>query len=140
MKTHRAMAAVFAGLALTLAACSTTASPPASGTTITGTLTEYKIALSAATAPAGEITFNVTNAGTMIHEFVILKTDTLAADLPLVSDKVTEADYTAPGEVAETDPTKSGTVTLTLAAGHYAIICNIAGHVRQGMVIDFTVS
>ncbi len=140
MKTRRTVAVAFAGLALTLAACSTAASPPASGTTITGTLTEYKIALSAATAPAGEITFNVTNAGTMIHEFVILKTDTLAKDLPLVNDGVTEADFNAIGEVPETNPAGSGTVKLTLAAGHYAIICNIAGHVRQGMVVDFTVS
>lgn len=149
MKTQRTLAAAFAGLVLTLAACSAAASPTPSGsaasltpsgTTITGTLTEYAITLSATTAPAGPVTFNVTNGGTMIHEFVILKTEVQAADLPLTNDAVNEDDYTAPGEVPETDPGKSGTVTVTLEAGHYAIICNIAGHVRQGMVVDFTVS
>jgi uncharacterized cupredoxin-like copper-binding protein len=139
MRTHRIWAAAFTGLVLTLAACSPAASPTPSGTTITGTLTEYKIALSATTAPAGKITFNVTNAGSMIHEFVILKTETLAAALPLVNDKVNEDAYNSSGEVSETDPSKSGTVTVDLAAGHYAIICNLAGHVRQGMVLDFTV-
>jgi uncharacterized cupredoxin-like copper-binding protein len=139
MRTSRTLAAAFAGLVLSLAACSSAASPTPSGTTITGTLTEYKIALSAVTAPAGAITFNVKNAGTMIHEFVILKTDTLAAKLPLTGATVKEADFTKPGEVPETDPGKSGTVTLNLQAGHYAIICNLAGHVANGMVVDFTV-
>lgn len=141
MKTDRAIPIALVGLVLALAACGSTASPssPAS-TTVTGTLTEYKIALSAPSAPAGSVTFNVTNSGTMVHEFVILKTDTLAKDLPLVDGVVVEADYNPVGEVAETEVSKSGTFTGTLAAGHYAIICNIAGHVAQGMVVDFTVN
>ncbi|HEY8921512.1 MAG TPA: sulfocyanin-like copper-binding protein [Candidatus Limnocylindria bacterium] len=86
------------------------------------------------------MTFNVTNAGTMVHEFVILKTDTLAKDLPLVNGVVVEDDFSPVGEVPETAAGKSGTFSATLAAGHYAIICNLAGHVAQGMVIDFTVN
>jgi uncharacterized cupredoxin-like copper-binding protein len=143
MKTDRALPIALIGLALALAACGATASPSASttsGTTITGTLTEYKIALSATSAPAGSVTFNVTNSGTMVHEFVILKTDTLAKDLPLADGVVVEADHNPVGEVAETDAGKSGTFTATFTPGHYAIICNIAGHVAQGMVTDFTVN
>jgi Sulfocyanin (SoxE). len=75
----------------------------------------------------------------MIHEFVVLKTDVQAADLPLTKSEVTEDDYTSMGEVAELQPGASGTMTATLAAGHYAIICNLPGHVSQGMAIDFTV-
>ena len=96
--------------------------------------------LSATSAPAGVVTFNVTNSGTMVHEFVILKTDILAKDLPVVDGAVVEDDYSPVGEVPETDPGKSGTFSATLAAGHYAIICNIADHVAAGMVIDFTVN
>jgi uncharacterized cupredoxin-like copper-binding protein len=143
MKIDRALPIALIGLVLALAACGSTASPSASttsGTTVTGTLTEYKIALSATSAPAGSVTFNVTNSGTMVHEFVILKTDTLAKDLPLVDGVVVEDDYSPVGEVAETDVGKSGTFTATLAAGHYAIICNIAGHVALAMVTDFTVN
>ena len=148
MKTDRALPIALIGLVLALAACSSTASPSTaspsasttSGTTITGTLTEYKIALSAASASAGSVTFNVTNSGTMVHEFVILKTDILAKDLPLVNGVVVEDDYSPVGEVAETDTGKSGTFTATLPAGHYAIICNIPGHVAAGMVTDFTVN
>ncbi len=138
MKAFRAAPVALFGLILALAACSTTESP--SGTTLTGDLTEYQIALSATSAPAGPVTFNVKNSGTIVHEFVILKTDTLAKDLPLVGEAVVEDDFSPVGEVPETDPGASGTFTATLAAGHYAIICNIEGHVAKGMVTDFTVN
>src|SRR5262245_17749575 len=140
---------VLVGVAVALAACSSTAgsSPTASSTatsttttTITGTLTEYKIELSATSAPAGTVIFNVTNAGTIVHEFVILKTDTLAKDVPLAGDSVDEGAFNAIGEVEETEPGGSGTFTATLEPGHYAIICNVPGHVSQGMVTDFTVN
>ena len=148
MKT-RSGALVTVGLAVALAACSSATSPspstttstnPTTTTTITGTLTEYTIELSATSAPAGTVIFNVTNAGTIVHEFVILKTDTLAEDLPLAGDSVDEGAFNAIGEVEETEPGGSGTFTATLEPGHYAIICNVAGHVAQGMVTDFTVN
>ena len=142
---NRSGALVAVGLAVALAACSSTTSPSPSTTTtttttITGTLTEYKIELSATSAPAGTVIFNVTNAGTIIHEFVILKTDVLAKDLPLAGDSVDEGAFDAIGEVEETEPGGSGTFTATLEPGHYAIICNVSGHVSQGMVTDFTVN
>lgn len=159
MKNNHAPLITVIGLVVVLTACSSTASssgataspsaaaPSSSaptespaGTTVTATLTEFVIALSASSAPAGPVTFNVTNAGTMVHEFVILKTDTLAKDLPLVDGVVVEDDFSPVGEVPETEAGKSGTFSATLAAGHYAIICNIAGHVAAGMVIDFTVN
>jgi len=132
------MAAVLAGLALALAACS--ASSSSDGTTVTAKLTEYQISMSSTTVPAGKVTFNVTNGGSIIHEFVILKTDTAAKNLPIVEAVVDEAAFDAQGEVPESNPGKSGTVTLTLTPGHYAIICNIAGHVGLGMVNDLTVN
>lgn len=158
MNINHAPLTAVVGLAVLLAACSASASSPGAtstpsgaasaaaatespaGTTITATLTEFAIALSATSAPAGAVTFNVTNAGTMVHEFVILRTDTLAKDLPLVDGVVVEDDFSPVGEVPETEVGASGTFSATLAAGHYAIICNIVGHVVQGMVVDFTVN
>jgi uncharacterized cupredoxin-like copper-binding protein len=127
------------GLLMLATACSGASPTPPSGTAITATLKEYSIELSAATAAPGAVTFTVTNSGSMIHEFVVLTTDVLAADLPLTNDAVNEDDYTSMGEVADLEAGASGTLTATLAAGHYAIICNLPGHVRQGMAIDFTV-
>ena len=130
------------GLMLIATACSAASSSEASSassTTITATLNEFSIELSATTAPAGPVTFTVTNSGTMIHEFVVLKTDIQAADLPVANGEVNEDDYTSMGEVADLEADASGTMTATLTAGHYAIICNLPGHVSQGMATDFIV-
>ena len=81
-----------------------------------------------------------TNDGTVVHECRILKIGTRARDRPLVNGVVVEYDSSPVGEVPETAAGKSGTFTATLAAGHYAIICNLVGHVAQGMVTDFTVN
>jgi uncharacterized cupredoxin-like copper-binding protein len=120
-------------------ASSAPASSSASSTTITATLKEFSIELSAPTAPAGSVTFTVTNSGTMVHEFVVLQTDVRAADLPIAKGEVNEDDYTSMGEVADLEADASGTMTASLTAGHYVIICNLPGHVSQGMAIDFTV-
>ena len=138
MKRSHAVLIWITGLMLVASACSA-ASPSPATTAITATLKEYSIDISAATAPAGPVTFTVTNSGTMIHEFVVLQTDTLAADLPLANDEVNEDDYTSMGEVADLEAGASGSLSATLAAGHYAIICNLPGHGRQGMAIDFNV-
>jgi uncharacterized cupredoxin-like copper-binding protein len=37
------------------------------------------------------------------------------------------------GEIAETEPGKTGTHTFKLKAGNYVMICNIAGHYQAGM-------
>ncbi|MDQ2935328.1 MAG: hypothetical protein M3R49_10215, partial [Chloroflexota bacterium] len=123
MKTHTALAGLV-GLMVVATACSAaspsastpTASPSASTASastnaIAATLKEYSIELSAATAAPGSVTFTVTNSGTMVHEFVVLKTDELAAKLPLTNGVVTEAKYTKMGEVADLAPGASGTVT-----------------------------
>ena len=134
---HSALAGLV-GVMIMATACSA-ASPSPSTTAITATLKEYSIELSAATAAPSSVTFTVTNSGTIVHEFVVLKTDVQAADLPLTNDEVTEDDYTVIDEVEDVESGKSGTLTVTLDAGHYVVICNIAGHVRQGMATDFTV-
>lgn len=138
MRSRLGISATIVGLMMVVSACSA-ASPSPTTTAITATLKEYSIELSAVTAPAGSVTFTVTNGGTMIHEFVVMQTDVQAADLPLANDEVTEDDYTVVDEAEDVEPGTSKTLTVTLDAGHYVFICNIAGHVRQGMSVDFTV-
>ena len=138
MRSPRTTLAGLVGLVILATACGTATTSP-STTAITATLKEYAIELSTATAPAGSVTFTVTNSGTMVHEFVVLKTDPLAADLPLTNGAVTEATYPKMGEVADLAAGATGTLTVTLAAGHYSIICNLPGHVSAGMVVDLTV-
>jgi uncharacterized cupredoxin-like copper-binding protein len=102
---------------------------------------------SGTSATAGKVTFVVTNEGTKTHEFVVLKTDTAASALPIVSfegesDRIDE-EATGVENVGETGDLEAGatfTLTIDLKEGHYALVCNLKGHYRMGMHQDFQVS
>ncbi len=95
--------------------------------------------IDSATAPAGPVTFTLTNNGIKDHEMVVLKTDTPADQLEIGSDdRVSEADSV--GEIGEIKPGTTGTVTLDLEPGSYVLVCNIAKHYGQGMWAAFTVN
>lgn len=97
--------------------------------------------LDQATVPAGTVTFTIVNEGVKVHEFVILSTDVLAADLPIeANDEVNEDAYTVIDEVEDLAGGDTATLTVDLAPGHYALICNLKGHVRMGMYSDITVT
>ena len=115
-------------------------------------LTEWAITAKPS-APAGDVTFNVTNNGTMEHEMVILQTDTPAADIPITdsgdppapaatgANKVSED--TNIGETGDPELLPGDTRTFTVAGmapGHYVLVCNLADHYMSGMRIDFTVT
>lgn len=163
----RGMATV-AALTLVLAACSssddgsstsptgatsgteapspTEASTPTAveGSTVTVTIGETDVQhmymnLDPATVAGGTVTFTIVNEGVKKHEFVILSTDVLAADLKVVGDEVVEDDYTAIDEVEDLAGGDTATLTVELAPGHYALICNLKGHFRMGMYADLTV-
>ena len=89
-------------------------------------------------APAGPVTFTLTNDGSIDHEMVVLKTDTPVDQLQVTDGKVSED--TSQGEVAELGAGKSKSVTLDLAAGKYVLVCNIKDHYTMGMRAPFTVT
>jgi uncharacterized cupredoxin-like copper-binding protein len=144
-------------LVVALAACSGTGSNSATstatsvasgaggggdGTTVNVTETEFKIEADATSAPAGQVTFNIKNDGTIAHEFVVIKTDDAASALPVASgeSEVDEDQLTGIDEKEDIAPGTSVTLTVNLEAGHYALICNVEGHYTSGMRLDFTVS
>jgi uncharacterized cupredoxin-like copper-binding protein len=103
-----------------------------------GTPKAFSLSLGTANIPAGKVTFNVKNGGSMVHEFVVLKTTTPGADL-----KVTNGQADETGNVAETGDMPAGstkTLTLNLKAGHYVVLCNLPGHYQGGMWKNMTVS
>ena len=110
------------------------------------TLEQWAITPSATTAAAGSVTFTVTNAGTIPHEFVVLQTDTPAGKFPITSFEGESQRFdedTAGTNVGETGDMEAGTtktLTIDLAPGHYAFVCNLPGHYGLGMHTDFTVS
>ena len=66
---------------------------------VDATLSDFEIELSASSAPAGEVTFNVQNDGPSTHEFVVFQTD-LADDALPTDDN---------GDVAESDSSRWST-------------------------------
>ena len=103
-----------------------------------------------ATVPHGTVSFFVTNDGSINHEMVVLPlADSQAAGTrPIAGDaKIDETDSL--GEASKNNgegagegivPGASGWMTITLAPGHYELVCNLAGHYRSGMFAELTVT
>jgi uncharacterized cupredoxin-like copper-binding protein len=134
--------------AATTTVAATTAPTEAAGTTIAVELGEegdsMTMNLDSATAPAGSVTFAITNTGTREHEFVIVKTDTAVADLPFdeAADEITEdaAGLVVVDEIEGIPAGATDSLTVDLEPGHYALVCNIEGHFRLGMRADFDIN
>lgn len=94
------------------------------------------VRLSKATVPAGDVTFNVTNASkVLMHEMVISPVADLKQPLPYLKD-ANKVDEDAAGhlaEVADLEAGKNGSVTVNLKPGTYMLYCNIPGHYVLGM-------
>lgn len=136
-------------VAALLAACqgggtAASASSGGGGTTIDVTLTEYEIVFSPSAVPAGAVTFDVTNDGTVVHEFVVFKTDLDEEALPEASgeDAIDESasELESMGEVEDVEVGGTKSFTATLEPGDYVAICNVVGHYGSGMHLHFTVS
>ena len=120
------------------------ASSSGAGAAITATEADFKIDLSASSAKPGPVTFRITNTGTQVHEFVLVRTDLADDKLPLASPG-TEVDedageLTAVDEVEDIAAGASADLDVTLEAGHYVLFCNVPGHYPLGMHADFTVA
>jgi uncharacterized cupredoxin-like copper-binding protein len=144
----------------TTASHGTTAPATSSGTTVNVTLGDSKglggpmtLTPDVNGVPAGDVTFVVTNNGTIDHEMVVLQTSTPFDKLPVTDagdppapvasggDKVSE-DHNI-GETGDPNLKPGGTRTFTIKnmkPGAYALVCNIAKHYGLGMRAAFTVT
>src|SRR5438552_4095062 len=100
------------------------------------------IDLSQSYAPAGPVSFLITNAGTVDHEMVVLKTDRPADSFPITGfeGEPNRFDEDAKGltNVGETfypamKPPTSTLFPYTTLFRSYAIVCNLNGHYASGM-------
>ena len=99
-------------------------------------LKEFKILPSPLTAKRGAVSFSVKNSGKIDHEFVVLRTNTPPAKLPVKGGKAVET-----GRVGRVGPLEAGTsksLNLTLKSGKYVLLCNLPGHYQAGQRIGFT--
>ncbi len=100
------------------------------------TMTDFQFQPSHFTVPAGqEITFNASNNGGVVHNFVIMKLGTTAGDTFDKED--------APNIYWQTELQPGGSVNTTFTApsepGEYEVVCKTEGHILSGMVAKLTV-
>ena len=124
--------AAIAVVALAVAGTASSAAPK-----VKITLKEFKLQPAPKAVKAGPVTFTVTNAGSIVHEVVVIKTDAAPGSLPVTNDRVGEKG--AIGEVPDVPPGKTKQVTLNLKAGKYVLLCNLKGHYKLGQWSAFTV-
>ena len=129
----RSMFVILVVLALTLSACGGSAKP---STDLKVEFSDFAFTPDSWVIPAGqEITLTATNAGAVVHEFVIMKLGTTVGD-----DFGDEDEDNIYWEVeAEAGQTVTVTFTAPTDPGEYQIVCGTEGHFVAGMVGSLTV-
>ena len=134
----------FAGLATLLMAGCGSGDAGASSDAISVDLADYSIDPATTKTDAGTVTLSVHNGAEQTHEFVVMKTDRAADELPTGADgNVDEEgadDLEVVDEVEDIEGGATKSLTLDLAPGHYVFVCNLPGHYQQGMSVGFDVS
>lgn len=134
---HRLVAVALVGIVALAPACSGSGD----GTVDVG-MDEFSFSMSSSVA-AGDVTFSATNEGTSVHEMKVFTVPdgADATSLPVtggVAD-VDGAGLELVGGVENVAPSATADLSVTLEAGDYALICNLAGHYAAGMVTPFEV-
>ena len=107
------------------------------------TLADFSITLDSDSAPAGDVTFDVSNDAGQTHEFVVFQTDLAPDQLPTNEDGDVDEEgegVTLVDEIEDIEAGSSESLTVNLDAGSYVLICNLPGHYEQGMHAGFTAS
>lgn len=108
---------------------------------VTGVVREWSVEADATSAMAGEVTFTVTNDGTIGHEFLVVKTDFESGRIPLDGDRFPEPTegLEVVDEIGEFPKGTTKTLTVDLEPGKYQLVCNLPGHYAAGMHTAFEV-
>jgi len=108
---------------------------------IEGSVAEWHVRIDNDEAVAGEVTFRITNMGTIGHEFLVVRTDLAPGLIAVNGDRFAEDDESLlmVDEIPEFPVGETHELTVTLEPGSYQLVCNIAGHYQKGMFTGFTV-
>jgi uncharacterized cupredoxin-like copper-binding protein len=135
-----AVALAFLGAIACSSSSSTTTSAGGDTGGVSATEKDFEISLASSSAPAGSVSFDITNEGPSAHEFVVIKTDDAPDALPVKDGTVEEDKVDVVDEAEDIAPSTTANLTTDLEAGSYVIICNVTGHYEAGMHTAFTVS
>jgi Copper binding proteins, plastocyanin/azurin family. len=106
------------------------------------------IAASPSVVAAGKVSFEVLNAGMMIHELVVLPLPQGGVGTRAVGSNGRVSEAGSLGEASRScgegagdgiAPGAASWVTLDLAPGRYELICNLPGHYAMGMFTELDV-
>lgn len=111
----------------------------ASGATIDVSLKEFEVNAAPAEASGGPVTFDVSNDGSIIHNFRVIRSDLDPDDLPVDGAQVDEEQVEVVASIEEFSAGETRDAAADLQPGSYVLICNVAGHYDAGMRVGFTV-
>ena len=135
------------GTVLTSVGCN----DPDQASAVNVTLREFSVTVDQSTVPNGSVTFHVTNAGTVPHEFLVIKTDLAPESLPTETNgsyKENGSGTSLLDEIDEVAPGQSKDLTISLDNAKYVLICNMVhveangtedSHYARGMRTAFRV-
>lgn len=127
-------------LAITATSCGGSGSAGSATGDVTVTMKDFSITTSAASFPAGDITFGIQNDGPSAHEFVILRTDDAPDALPVENGEIPEDQVDLVDEAEDIAPGTGTSLGANLTAGSYVLVCNLPSHYAAGMHAAFTVT
>lgn len=110
--------------------------------TVEVSLGEWFVKPDKSSVKAGTIEFKVTNDGSIEHEFVIVKTNVAPDKIPISGENKADVDKVGEeiGEIEEFEPGKTEEMKVKLKPGKYVLICDVAGHYKNGQRVAFTVT
>ena len=106
-------------------------------TSVKVTEKEWKMVPAPTKAKPGVVAFSINNRGTLLHEFVVLKTNVPQGKLPIKgSQAVLGGKIYGAVNVA---PRTGRTLYVKLPRGKYILLCNLPAHYQAGQHVAFTV-
>ncbi|MSQ35609.1 MAG: hypothetical protein EXR63_00485 [Dehalococcoidia bacterium] len=111
----------------------------ASTNAVTVSAREFSLEANQQTVKAGKVNLTLHNRGSIEHELIVVRTDLAPDKLPVKDGK---ADVPESEIIVHVHDVRAGarrSVSLELARGAYALICNIPAHYQSGMYLALTV-
>jgi len=123
-----------------LAGCAAQGAQPGTGGQVAVTLTDTGVTLAQTSVSSGPVTFKVKNAGSIVHELVVVRTDIAQDKIQPNTDEPSKmSEEGTQGESGDLEAGLTKDFTLNLSAGKYVLMCNQPGHYMAGMHIAFVV-
>jgi uncharacterized cupredoxin-like copper-binding protein len=108
--------------------------------TLGGSSQEFTVTPAATSVKAGKTTFTAINDGKVLHEMIVIPLQSGQTVDSLKEGDGSANEDAAAGEAADIEAGASGSVTVDLKPGTYALICNQPGHFAGGMKTTITVA